>query len=81
MHRLRPEALQRPARLEGVAAHGLRKVVARRIAQVGRTPNEIAAITGHRSLGEVATYTRAADQVRCADAAMAAVTVKLQAKI
>jgi len=55
--------------------------VARRTAEAGCTPTEIAAITRHRSLREIATYTRAADQARCADAAMAPVTVKLHAKV
>jgi hypothetical protein len=33
--------------------------------------HEIAAITGHRSLNEIVRYTRAADQERLAEAAMA----------
>jgi integrase len=38
------------------SAHGLRKAAARRMAEAGRSANEIAAITGHRSLEEVAHY-------------------------
>jgi len=43
-------------------------------AEAGCTANEIAAITGHASLREVARYTRAADQRRLAAAAMAKVS-------
>jgi integrase len=40
-----------------------------RLAHAGASASEIAAVTGHRSLAEVAHYTRAADQVRLARAA------------
>jgi integrase len=58
------------AHLQNCPAHGLRKAAARRLAEAGCTPHEISAITGHRSLGEVARYTRAAEQRRLADSAM-----------
>jgi integrase len=58
------------ANLRHCSAHGLRKAAARRLAEAGCTEHEIAAITGHASLREVARYTRAADQRRLADAAM-----------
>jgi len=51
--------------------HGLRKAAARRLAEAGCTAHEIAAMTGHKSLREVEHYTRAADQVRLAKAAVA----------
>ena len=51
--------------------HGLRKAAARRLAEAGCTEKQIAAITGHRSLAEVARYTRKADQKRLARQAMA----------
>ena len=51
--------------------HGLRKACARRLAEVGCSEKEIASITGHKTLGEVARYTKAASQTRLADAAMA----------
>lgn len=54
----------------GVSAHGLRKAAARRLAEVGCTASQIAAITGHRTLKEVSRYTQAADQRMMADAAM-----------
>lgn len=43
-------------------AHGLRKAAARRLAEAGCSEKQIAAVTGHKSLEEVARYTRAADQ-------------------
>jgi integrase len=52
-------------------AHGLRKAALRRIAEHGGTTKEIAAVSGHRSLSEIEHYTRAADQVRLAMAAVA----------
>jgi integrase len=58
------------AGLKHCASHGLRKAVARRLAEAGCTEKEIAAITGHASLREVARYTKAADQVLLARAAM-----------
>ena len=50
--------------------HGLRKVAARRLAEAGCSIHEIAAITGHKSLGMVAHYTKSADQRQMAEAAM-----------
>jgi integrase len=60
----------RAAGLPHCSAHGLRKAAARRLAEAGCTPHEIAAITGHRSLNEIARYTRAVEQRRLADAAI-----------
>jgi integrase len=51
--------------------HGLRKAALTRLADCGCTAHEIAAISGHRTLKEVERYTKAADQVRLARAAMA----------
>ena len=51
-------------------SHGLRKAAARRLAEVGCSANEIAAITGHATLAEVERYTRAASQVLMAKTAM-----------
>jgi integrase len=50
--------------------HGLRKAAARRLAEAGCTPHEIAAITGHATLKEVERYTKAASRKRLAAAAM-----------
>jgi integrase len=63
-------AVAREAGLSGCSAQGLRKSAARKLADAGCTVHQIAAITGHRSLGEVQRYTRAADQKRNAEEAM-----------
>jgi integrase len=60
----------RAAGLSGLAAHGLRKAAARRLAEAGCTPHQIASVTGHRSLREIEHYTRAADQAGAAETAM-----------
>jgi integrase len=61
------------ARLPHCAFHGLRKACARRMAESGCTPHEIAAVTGHASLKEVERYTMAANRKRLAQSAMAKV--------
>lgn len=62
------------ARMAGLpprsSPHGLRKAAARRLAEAGCTAHEIMAITGHRSLNQVAPYTATADQERLADTAI-----------
>ncbi len=58
---------------KGCSSHGLRKAAARRLAEAGCSEKEIAAMTGHQTLKEVARYTRAADQHRLASQAMAQV--------
>jgi integrase len=55
------------------AAHGLRKAACRRLAEAGCSANVIASISGHRTLSEVARYTKAADQQRMARDGMAAI--------
>lgn len=54
----------------GYNAHGLRKAACRRLAEAGCTAHEIAAISGHKTLGEVQRYTQSANQVTMAEAAM-----------
>ena len=54
--------------------HGLRKAAARRLAEAGCSANEIAAITGHRKLEEIARYTRAAEQKLLARSAIERLT-------
>src|SRR5215831_17027615 len=51
--------------------HGLRKAACRRLAEAGCSVNEIASISGHTTLKEVARYTKAADQARMARNAIA----------
>src|SRR5215467_3288991 len=53
------------------SAHGLRKAACRRLAEAGCSEKQIAAISGHASLDEVARYTKAADKARLARDAMA----------
>ena len=60
----------------GLSAHGLRKAACRRFAEAGCSANQIAAISGHATLGEVSRYTKAADQKRMAEAAMQAIATK-----
>jgi integrase len=49
-----------------VSAHGLRKATARRLAEIGCTEHQIAAILGHASIAEVVRYTKAANRKRMA---------------
>jgi len=58
------------AGLRGLSAHGLRKAAARRLAEAGCSPHHIMAMTGHKSLAEVARYTWSVDQERMANEAM-----------
>jgi integrase len=60
----------RLAGLPHCSAHGLRKAAATRLANAGCSVNEIAAITGHASLREIAHYTAKADQGRLARQAL-----------
>lgn len=53
--------------------HGLRKAACRRLAEAGCSANEIASISGHATLREVARYTKAVDQEAMARKAMARV--------
>jgi integrase len=57
-----------------ISAHGGRKATARRLAEMGCSANQIAAITGHKSLSEVQRYTKAADRKRMAEEAMKKLT-------
>jgi integrase len=51
-------------------SHGLRKAGMRRMAEAGKSVNQIASVSGHKSLREVQRYTEAADQRRMARDAM-----------
>jgi integrase len=59
------------AGLPQCSAHGLRKLAATRLADVGCSEREIMAITGHKSASEVSRYTMERDQARLAQQAMA----------
>ena len=58
------------AGLPQCSIHGLRKAACRRLAEAGCSANEIAAISGHMSLKEVAHYTAAAEQAHLAAQAL-----------
>jgi integrase len=51
--------------------HGLRKAALTRLAEAGCTAHQIAAISGHKTLKEVARYTAAVEQAKLAREAMA----------
>ncbi|QUS36186.1 tyrosine-type recombinase/integrase [Falsirhodobacter algicola] len=57
------------AGLPACSSHGLRKACARRLAEAGATTNQIAAVTGHKSLALVQHYTAAAEREGLADTA------------
>ena len=59
------------AGLPECTSHGLRKAIARRLAEAGAAPHMIGAVTGHKTLSEVQRYTEAADRGRLASAGMA----------
>ncbi|SDF47965.1 tyrosine-type recombinase/integrase, partial [Limimaricola pyoseonensis] len=46
------------AGLPKCTSHGLRRAIARRLAEAGAPPHEIMAVTGHRTLAEVMRYTQ-----------------------
>jgi integrase len=53
-----------------ISAHGGRKATARRLAEIGCSSKQIAAITGHSSIVELEKYVQAADRKRLARDAM-----------
>jgi integrase len=65
------------AGLHGFSAHGLRKAGCRRLAEAGCTAHEIAAFSGHKTLSEIAHYTRSVEQAALAREAMAKARTKL----
>jgi integrase len=60
--------------------HGLRKAACRRLAEAGCSTSEIAAISGHATLQEVARYTAAADRARLARSGMSRTEQRLNAE-
>ena len=57
---------------KGRSPHGLRKACCRRLAEAGCSPHEIMSVSGHETLKEVERYTKAANRVRLASSAIAA---------
>jgi hypothetical protein len=66
----------RVAELPQCSMHGLRKLAATRLADEGCSEREIMAITGHTSVAEVSRYTKARDQARLAEQAMAVIEAR-----
>lgn len=64
------ETCQQAGLPSGCSAHGLRKAAARRLAEAGCTTHQIMAITGHKTLREVARYTESVDRTKLAHEAM-----------
>ena len=62
------------ADLPHCSAHGLRKALAARLAELGLSERDIMAVTGHRTSKEVTRYTNAASQVIGAQNAMKALS-------
>jgi integrase len=58
------------AGLPECSSHGLRKAIARRLAEAGMSPHQIQSITGHTTLKEIERYTKAARQKLMAEMAM-----------
>jgi integrase len=58
------------ADLPKCTSHGLRKAIARRMAEAGASPHAIMAVTGHATLEEVTRYTKDADRPKMADDAI-----------
>jgi integrase len=71
-----PGKIQALGLRKGLNVHGLRKLAAANLAEAGCSTLEIAAITGHASLGMVQLYTKSADQERMATAAIVRLTRK-----
>ncbi len=71
-----PAALVRIGLSNEINVHGLRKLAAANLAEAGCSANEIASITGHRTLRMVSFYTRSADQKRLASAAIVRFTAR-----
>ena len=62
--------VMKAADVTGLCFHGLRYTAAANLAEIGCTLKEIAAVTGHRSLAMIEKYSRDADQLRLAGAAI-----------
>src|SRR6516162_3742079 len=69
------------AGLRGFTAHGLRKASMTRLAEAGCSVHEIAAFSGHKTLSEIAHYTRSVEQAALAREAMAKARTKLSKSV
>ena len=69
------------AGLSGLAAHGLRKAGARRLAEAGATEFEVMSFLGHGTAREASRYVAAANRATLADSGMAKLGNKTGAKL
>ena len=69
------------AGLSGLAAHGLRKAGARRLAEVGATEFEVMSFLGHGTAQEASRYVAAANRATLADSGMAKLGAKTGTKL
>lgn len=61
--------------------HGLRRAAGRRFAEAGCSTKQIMAVLGHKSIVEAERYTRDADQIRLATAAMSLLEAQTENEI
>ena len=69
------------AGLSGLAAHGLRKAGARRLAEAGATEFEVMSFLGHGTAREASRYVAAANRATLADSGMAKLGAKTGTKL
>lgn len=62
----------------GLAPHGLRKAMCRRLAEAGVSTLRIMSITGHKNVDEIEVYVQAANQRRLARDAMAEIETRTE---
>ncbi len=65
------DACERAGLEKGLAPHGLRKAMCRRLAEAGATTLQIMSITGHQNVEEIETYVQAANRQGLSRDAMA----------
>ena len=64
------EAIEKAGLPDDIVLHGLRKTAARRLAEAGCSEEQIKAVTGHTTSRMVAHYTKGANQLKLATAAI-----------
>lgn len=75
---LEPEVCDDSGKPKGLSGHGLRKHMARKLAdEIGCSEHEIAAVLGHRDLRQVRTYTQGANKDQMAERALVKLLTKM----
>jgi integrase len=78
---LEPEVCDDTGRPKGLSGHGLRKHMAKKLAEeIGCSEHEIAAVLGHKDLRQVRTYTAGANKDQMAERALLKLLTKLAAE-